>query len=151
MNTYAERNLASRSGRVPTLMFAGMLVVLGGCERGQPAPNGVLDSIVAANPCDGTLPEVTRVPDSLTQPQSCALLAAATKRLAEAGTGDLPQSADASGVAAATIDAMSERDFSEKVKGAWWVVTLQMRNTPFNVEVRFDRRTGATGIRSVHK
>jgi hypothetical protein len=73
------------------------------------------------------------------------------RRFVQDGTRDLPQPADSSSVETATIDAMSERDFSEEEKGAWWVVTLQLRNVPFNAEVRFDRQTGATSVRSVHK
>jgi hypothetical protein len=151
MSTRAEHKLVVHRRCGPLLVLTGTIFILAGCGRRAPAPDRVLDSLVAANPCNESLPEVTRAPESLTAPQSCALLAAAMRRLGQGGAGDLPQPVDTSNVATATIDAMSERDFSEKEKGAWWVVTLQLRDVPFNAEVRFDRQTGAMRIRSVHK
>jgi hypothetical protein len=151
MSTRTGRSLAIRNCGVPAVVLTGILFAVPACEKRASVSNGVLDSLVAAYPCNESLPEVTRAPDSLTQPQTCALLAKAMGRLAEAGPSDLPEPVDTSAVAAATIDPMSEQDFSEKLKGAWWVVTLQLRDTPFNVEVRIDRQTGGTKIRQVHK
>ena len=150
MSIHAKLRLEVHRRCGPLLVLTGTVFILAGCDRREPAPNRVLDSLVAANPCSESLPEVTRAPDSLTKPQSCVLLAAAMRQLVQDGA-NLPQPADTSSVATATIDAMSERDFSEKEKGTWWVVTLQLRDVPFNAEVRFDRQTGATRIRSVHK
>jgi hypothetical protein len=150
MSTHADQNLTWNSGRLSSFVFTGALLLAAGCEGRRPVSDGVLDSLVAANPCNESAPAVTRAPDSLTPPQSCALVAAAMRRLSQARSGDLPQLADTSRVTPATIDPMSELDFSEREKGAWWVVTLQLRDTPFNAEVRFDRQTGATGIRPVH-
>lgn len=48
-------------------------------------------------------------------------------------------------VIAATIDAMSELDVSQRETGAWWVVTLHLRDTPLNAEVRLPQRTGGLG------
>lgn len=151
MSTHPPRSLPSSRGRVSLIVCACVLLVLVGCDRQRPKSDQVLDSLVAANPCTGSLPKVTRAPDSLTQSQSCALLVAAMRQLARAGPSDLPQSPDTSGVTGATIDAMSERDFSDRQKGAWWVVTLRLQGAQFNAEVRFDRQTGAAGIRPVHK
>lgn len=132
-------------------LLAVCLVLFAGCNRRAGVRDQVLESIVKAYPCYSGLPELRRTPDSLTRGQSCALLAAAMTRLAEAKASDLPRPVSKSLVASATIDAMSERTFSESELGAWWVVTLELNDAPFNAEIRFDRRTGAARLRPVHK
>lgn len=88
------RSLVWNSGRNSMFVFTCVLLPLVGCDRKAPTTDGVLGSLVAANPCNESLPEIGRTPDSLTPSQWCALLVAAMGRFAHAGSSDLPQPAD---------------------------------------------------------
>jgi hypothetical protein len=141
--------------RSPLVLMMPLLlgVGAGSCLAQQPERDRFLSALVQRYPCEAPRYPLLRAPDSVDARRSCALLAAAVDELAHADsarTGALP--ADTSSVGAATLDTLEERSLQDEgTRSSWFVVTLRLTDRPYNVEVRFDRSSGESSVRRVHK
>lgn len=137
---------------VHRMLIGSFVALLAACD-GQPTTESeVLAALVASNRCADLNAELSPADSALTRSESCALVAVAIDALgAIPTTAGLPLPSDTSLINGASIVSMMEETVTGEPVGSWWVVTLNLAEKQYDVDVRVSKTDGETEVFVVHK